>query len=235
MMIETITKHMTRFSTKNHEKEEKIMTAKRSFFTTGVYLALVFILVACARAAPRSDTVPGTGAADDELITYVGDVDGDIFIAVDMIELEGAEQERAIRAYVCDGADVSIWMTGQFSGDEVTLASGDHRIVLTRLNSVSGTLSLAGGDEVPFTAERATGEAGLYRTETTFEGMDYIGGWIILNNGQQRGALTLGGQVLENPTLDTSTGEVETSLGTLSTVRCFRNPFTGERICRAFN
>jgi hypothetical protein len=82
----------------------------------------------------------------------LGYVDGDLFIALDMIELDGAEEERAIRAYVCDGADVSVWMTGQFSGDEVTLVSGDTRIVLTSINSVSGTVSLAGGAEVPFTA-----------------------------------------------------------------------------------
>jgi hypothetical protein len=222
---------MARFRAKKQENEEKIMTSKRSFVTTGVYLALVFILAACTGAAPASETMPDTGAAGDELITYVGDVDGNLFIALDIIELEGTEQERAIRAYVCDGAEVSVWMTGQFSSDEVTLTSGDHRIVLTQLNSVSGTLSLAGGDEVPFTAERAAGEAGLYRAEATFEGINYVGGWIVLGSGEQRGAITLGGQVIENPTLDPATGEVETSLGTLSTVRCFINPWTGERIC----
>jgi hypothetical protein len=234
-MIETNTKHIARFRVNKREGMEKIMTAKRSFVTTGVYLALVLILAACDRAAPASETVPDTGEADNELITYVGDIDGDLFIALDMIELEGTEQERAIRAYVCDGADVSVWMTGQFSSDEVTLTSGDHRIMLTSINSASGVVSLAGGAEVPFTANLATGEAGLYRAEGTFEGQDYVGGWIVLGSGEQRGALTLGGQVIENPTLDPATGEVETSVGTLSTVRCFINPWTGERICRTMS
>jgi hypothetical protein len=211
------------------------MTTKRLMGITSAYLALILVLAACGGSAPAPETEPTPGAADGELITYVADVDGDLFIALNLVELNGAEEERAIRAYLCNGAEVSVWMTDQFSGDEVTLVSGDTRIVLTSINSASGVVSLAGGAEVPFTANLATGEAGLYRAEGTFEGQDYVGGWIVLNNGQQRGAITLDGQVLENPTLDLTTGEVETSVGTLSTVRCFINPWTGERICRTMS
>jgi hypothetical protein len=211
------------------------MTTKRLIIATTTYFALIFVLAACGITEPVSETDSTSGAAEGELITYAGDIDGDLFIALDMIEGDGAEEERAIRAYLCDGADVSVWMTGQFSGDEVTLVSGDTRITLTSINSVTGTVSLAGGAEVPFSGERAMGEAGLYRAEGTFEGQDYVGGWIVLNNGQQRGAITLGGQVMENPTLDASTGTVESSMGTLSAERCFINPWTGERICRVFN
>ena len=100
-----------------------------------------------------------------------------------MIELNGAQEERAIRAYLCDGADVAVWLTGQFSGDQVTLVSGDTRVALTNMNSASGTLSLEGEAEVPFTTTLATGDAGLYRAEATFDGRDYTGGWIVLNDG----------------------------------------------------
>jgi hypothetical protein len=88
---------------------------------------------------------------------------------------------------------------------------------------------------MPFTTTLATGDAGLYRAEAIVEGRDYIGGWIVLNDGRQRGAIVFSGQVLENPMLDVAAGQAETSVGALSTVRCFRNPFTGERICRSLD
>jgi hypothetical protein len=209
----------------------KIMRTKRLIGFTSAYLILIFIVAACGGAAPAVDAEPTPAEAENGLVTYVGDVDGDLFIAFDMIESEGGGGERAVRAYLCDGADISIWMTGLISGDEGTLVSGDTRIALASVNSVSGTVSLDGGAEVSFTTDRAVGEAGLYRAEVSIGDRDYIGGWIVLSNGQQRGAITLGEQVIENPTLNTSTGEVETSIGILSTVRCFINPFTGERIC----
>lgn len=217
------------------------MKGKRLIVTICTYVALILILAACngAVTAPEAATTPDAEITPDPatvgLTQYVGDVDGNLFVAFEVIELTGAEETRAVRAYLCDGADVAVWLTGQFSGDEVTLVSGDTRIELTSINSASGTLSLEGEAEVPFSTVLATGDAGLYRAEATFDGLDYLGGWIVLNDGQQQGALTLDGQVTENPTLDVATGQAETSVGTFSTVRCFRNPFTGERICRAFD
>jgi hypothetical protein len=211
------------------------MTVKRLFVTICACIALIVVTAACNGAATPPQPEPTSEAAADDLTTYVGDVDGNLFIALDVIELNGAQEERAVRAYLCDGADVAVWLTGQFSGDQVTLVSGDTRVALTNMNSASGTLSLEGEAEVPFTTTLATGDAGLYRAEATFDGLDYIGGWIVLNDGQQRGAITMDGLVTENPTLDVASGQAETSVGTLSSVRCFINPFTGERICFRVN
>jgi len=75
---------------------------------------------------------------------------------------------------------------------------------------------------------------GHFRAVATFDGRDYVGGWIVLEDGRQRGAITLGGTVVDNPTLDSSTGVAESSLGTFGS-NCFINPHTGERICRYLN
>jgi hypothetical protein len=210
------------------------MTTKRLFVTICACIALILIMTACNGAATTPAPEPTLGATNGDLTTYVGDVDGNLFVAIDLIELNGAEEERAVRAYLCNGADVAVWLTGQFSGDEVTLVSGDTRIALTNISSASGVISLEGEAEAPFSTTLATGNAGLYRAEATVEGLDYIGGWIVLNDGQQRGAIAFGGQVLENPALDVTTRQVESTVGTLSAERCFRNPFTGERICHTF-
>lgn len=216
------------------------MTAKRLFVAICASVALSLIITACnggataPGAATTPDAEPGSDVASTGLTTYVGDVDGNLFIALDVIELNGAAEERAVRAYLCDGADVAIWLTGQFSGNEGTLVSGDTRVAFTNLNSASGVVSIDGAAEVPFSTTLATTDAGLYRAEASFQNRDYIGGWIVLNDGRQRGAITLDGRVLEHSTLDATTGQVETSVGTLSSERCFRNPWTGERICRTF-
>ncbi len=94
------------------------------------HLRLYCPYLGCGCMQRRSHTAqpePTSEAAAGDLTTYVGDVDGNLFITLDVIELNGAQEERAIRAYLCDGADVAVWLTGQFSGDQVTLVSGDTR------------------------------------------------------------------------------------------------------------
>jgi hypothetical protein len=48
-------------------------------------------------------------------------------------------------------------------------------------------VTLADGSVHAFGAERARGEAGLYRAVKTVHGSRYVAGWILLRGGAQRG------------------------------------------------
>lgn len=176
-------------------------------------------------------------AQDDALLAhaFAGEVDQDLFIGVLVADDPDDAERQALIVYLCDGADVSTWLFGDATpGATVLEANGTRVELLLGHDDVSGVVEMAGEEPRSFRADLATGEAGLYRAVGTFDGDDYVGGWIVLDDGRQLGAITLGGTVVENPTLDPSTGESQFSLGTLGS-NCFRNPHTGERICRYMN
>lgn len=190
--------------------------------------ALVFgVITACGGAGTRVELI-----AD----SYVGDVDGDLLIGVMVAPHPPTGEVKDVVVYMCDSGGVSAWLFGQTDGSSVVLeADGVSVSLALGAGEVTGEVTI--GAEAPrgFTAVAAQGDAGLYRAEEqTVDGL-YVGGWIILNTLAQEGALTLDGSIVEKPTLDPATGTADTSIGTLSTVRCFRNPITGERICRVIN
>ncbi len=184
------------------------------------------LLAACAAA----DADPDTELLAD---SFVADLDGNVFVGV-MVAEHPDGQTRDVVVYLCDEADVSTWLYGQTTGGSIVLEGDGVSVALTLgATVVTGEVEFAGQDPQSFSAVAAEGDAGLHRAEgETVEGLRYVGGWIILNTLEQRGALTLDGEIHEHPTLDPATGEAETSFGTLSTEQCFRNPWTGEKICR---
>jgi hypothetical protein len=176
-------------------------------------------------------------AAEDTLFAnaFAGEVGGDLFIGVLVADDPSVPERKALIVYLCDGADVSTWLFGEAIGGSTVLEAADARVeLLLGHDGVVGVVEQAGVAPRSFVAELATGDAGLFRAVETIDGRDYVGGWIVLNDGRQRGAVAFGGVVVENPTLDPSTGEAETSLGTFGS-NCFINPHTGERVCRYLN
>lgn len=170
---------------------------------------------------------------------FAGEVNEELFIGVLVAEDQSVPDRKALIAYLCDGADISIWLfgetTSETTGEPVVLEAGDARVALTiGEDSVTGEVEQGGAAPQAFIAEFATEDAGLFRAVETVDGQDYVGGWVVLNDGRQRGALTLRGGVVDNPTLDLDTRVAETVIGRTGT-NCFRNPFTGERICRYLN
>jgi hypothetical protein len=51
-------------------------------------------------------------------------------------------------------------------------------------------VTLDDGSSHPFAVRGATGKAGIYRGEVEADGAAWVGGWIVLRGGAQRGALT---------------------------------------------
>lgn len=154
----------------------------------------------------QADAPEGTYQAEPIDPAYVGAVDSDLFIGISIEGDAGESQEVLI--YLCDGEYVSHWFSGEVDASgSGAFTSEDEFEISIELEAAGGDLSgtVAFGDESQqsFTATPASGDAGLYRAEETFDGEDYIAGWIVLQNGQQLG----------------------------SKVVCFRHPRTGRRMC----
>lgn len=179
-------------------------------------------------------TFTSAAAVDDPLLarSFAGAVDGELFIGILVADHPPAPGRATVVVYLCDGADVASWAFEEVDTQVVEVSVGDATVALTLgEDAIDGVVERAGVAPAAFVAEASADDAGLFRGVQTFDGEDYVGGWIVLNDGAQRGAITLGGSVLENPTLDPVAGRAAFSLGTFGT-NCFRNPHTGERICR---
>jgi len=92
-----------------------------------------------------------------------------------------------VLAYFCDGTDshpatVSRWMRGDIVGGAVKVIAGGVTLVAQlQGRRASGTLTLADGTSLPFTAHSRWpdgAEWGVYRGEEDFNGVHYVGGWI---------------------------------------------------------
>ncbi len=94
----------------------------------------------------------------------------------------------AIRAYVCDGAD-DLWFAGSALQLPALLVNdeGDELYVAESDAGLTGSLTRSDGERV-FDAAR-TEESALFRAETTIGRDHYLGGWIVLPDGEQRGVV----------------------------------------------
>jgi hypothetical protein len=164
--------------------------------------------------------------------TYVGAVDEDLFIGVLVEDPPAEDGRRALVVYLCDGADVATWIFDETFGASAVVENDAARVEISLgRGGVFGVVELAGGERRAFVADAATDHPGLYRAVETFDGREYVGGWIVLDDGRQRGAITLRGDVVENPEVEPIAGVAESSIGTFGS-NCFINPHTGERVCR---
>lgn len=217
----------------------------RSILARAVMLGALLTLAACG--SPEVTVPPTEGFG-----MFVGAVEEtrsldhpegrqappELFIAIAVAEHPAAEHERVYYAYLCDGEEHSTWLLLEGDGDRVVLEADDVTVTLSDVSdnrladgadALSGEVSIAGEPPRTFIAERAQGDAGLYRGELV-NSPRYVGGWIILNNGQQLGAVTLDGVVVDNPTLDVATGTAVSSVGTFSnipTIPCIPVPGIG--------
>jgi hypothetical protein len=183
--------------------------AEVKFFLRIVALALLALLLpGCTNA--------GGEATASNVETFVAALNDDLFIGIAVAEQGDSEAEWSLVAYLCDGARVSQWFVEEHVTRETTLAAGGTRIALSLTDGgVSGTVALNGQAPQSFESTRAGGVAGLYRAEEVFDGVAYVGGWIVLRDGRQQGAVNAEGSVVDRPTLNLETGEASISAGTL--------------------
>ena len=125
----------------------------------------------------------------------------DAFISV-ILHTDGT-----VTAYVCDSAAISEWFKGSVNGSSLDLTNADGARLTADLaaDSFTGTFTPSSSSPLTFSAEQADQPAGLYRGEDTVDGVDLVAGWIVLPDGDQRGAVSGGGRVVSAPVFNTST------------------------------
>jgi hypothetical protein len=108
----------------------------------------------------------------------------------------GVKGNRAA-GYLCDGKKVEAWLEGDVNGDTLTL---------------HGSITL-GGATLPFSAQAATGQAGLYQSRRVLNGIATRTGWIVLPDGSQVGVRNNGGNRTPAPPLDPATAQARDDNG----------------------
>lgn len=190
----------------------------------GLPVAIVALVAApvFAQGDGGGDESAGATVEISEVRNYAGAATEELFVAFDVLHPVDGDRARRVAAYLCDGRGVSQWLSGELAAGDATLASGGWTVELTVAGDRAyGTVTPAGGSPHLFTA-LATGEgAGLFRAEGSADGVDFVGGWIELDDGRQRGALMVDGDIVANPLADVAAGRVETAqVGTQALCCC---------------
>jgi hypothetical protein len=95
---------------------------------------------------------------------------------------------RQVIAYFCNGTfrhiSLAEWFTGLVTstGIDITNAHGARLVATVTAQAITGTVTLKDGTSAPFTARviphPGSGKYGLFRSEETFNGVRYLGGWM---------------------------------------------------------
>jgi hypothetical protein len=170
----------------------------------------ILMLFAGSQAAP----INGNYVAE-----VTGPTDSNPFVAV------VTTQDKAI-AYICDGEVLAEWFRadlqagGLFEARSTTKKSG----ITAQVNagSVVGAITLETGKVIQFRATPTDGTAGLYRSDDNINNQRYLGGWVVLSNGEQRGAVIGGGSTRPGRKLELRTGFVGANLPELGLLQPFQ-------------
>lgn len=149
-------------------------------------LLLLAMLVAGCQGAPQSPVAtPTTKPALAASTTFAGIIpDTSRYVAL-------VSNGQRARAYVCDGKTVVEWFNGEVHDGVVDLTSAGGARLQAALGDTgaSGTFTPVGGTAAAFTAEAVSAPAGLYRAEENIDGVQFVGGWIVLPDGQIQGSI----------------------------------------------
>jgi hypothetical protein len=152
------------------------------------------------------------GAAVGSFVGLLEGTDAHIAIVSDGEQLAG---------YVCDSKDISIWFQGDVGGtsaDVKARTEQDLGEVDFLGDTADGEIEID-GEQHSFSAELAVGDAGLYRAfKENGEGTVEVG-WVLLNDGSQRGGTNFidpnlrSIQIQPAPMLDPKTPDVSVNVG----------------------
>lgn len=130
-------------------------------------VALSLLVAGCFGGGPQGDsTQEEEESASPVTGTFVGKAsDEDAFVAIVAANPdEEGGQERDVRAYLCDGERVSERFTGTADGNELNLISEGGAQLEGNFSpeASTGTITLKDDRTITYTADLATGIAGLY-------------------------------------------------------------------------
>jgi hypothetical protein len=134
-------------------------------------------------------------------------------------------RDKAI-AYICDGDVLAEWFRADLQADGLfeTRSTTKKSGITAQVNagSVVGAITLETGKVIQFRAMPTDGMAGLYRSDQSINNQRFLGGWIVLANGEQRGAVIGGGSTRPGRMLEFRTGFVGVSLPDLGLLQPFQ-------------
>jgi hypothetical protein len=176
----------------------------RTIHRAAVPVLLAVLLMAMLGAVSASSPARAAGR-----VGYVGTVSGTrAFVAV-------VVRGSSVIAYVCDSRKIAQWFKGTARSGRSTLTSTGGYVLHVTIGHGRATGSVrfpgSAGAVHRFAAATAEKPAGLYRGVKTVAGTRYLGGWIILPNGRQRGEVTSGSTDVASPTLNTDMPTVPVS------------------------
>jgi hypothetical protein len=155
---------------------------------------------------------------DDASITtheYVGAISGTDIYAAFAISSPKDGGASGGQAYFCDGTSIANWFTLADKGGKLQFVANSGETfdaVRGSDGAITATVTLS-GKSYPVTAAQvdSNGEAGLYLADHAIDpdlAADERGGWIVLPDGTQRGAIRGGSTVLPGMKLEIATGKV---------------------------
>jgi hypothetical protein len=177
----------------------------RAVLTPFISMLLVGLVTGCATSSTQGQQEESTQASSNAAApattgSFVGEISGQpaAFVALiaDKPSQQG-EQEREVRAYVCDGQSINEWFDQSVSGDQFNLTSDTGATLSVGLGAYDGTgkLTLADGRSLGYEVASASGIGGLYNVN-------------ISSGGDVDGTSETGGRLegkLDQPTGDGST------------------------------
>ncbi len=122
-------------------------------------------------AQKKESAPPVAGSFVGEIPGIGEDVpDNDAFVAV--VATSAQESVREVRAYLCSGGAINEWFWGSAEGNKLDLTSeGGAQLEATLTpETATGTITLDDGTSSTFTADLATGIAGLYNVNLLEDG-----------------------------------------------------------------
>jgi hypothetical protein len=146
----------------------------------------IMLLAACGSTASSSSVTHTPAAASTATAAALvkGEFVGD---AGQLAGIALSTNGRQVIAYLCNGGyqhvSLAEWFKGAVTstGINITNAHGAHLAATVSAQAITGTVTLKDSTSAPFTARLlpAPGRVyGLFRSEETFHGVRYLGGWI---------------------------------------------------------
>lgn len=149
---------------------------------TGLILALLLVLTMGLSACGSTASSVTPTATAPTLVK--GEFVGNPSLGAFALSTDGQQ----VIAYLCDGTvahlSVAEWFKGTVTKNriDITNAHGSHLVAALTPQAVTGTIILKDGHSSPLTAHSIPNpgsDYGLVRSEETFNGVRYLGGWIL--------------------------------------------------------
>jgi hypothetical protein len=161
-------------------------------FTKVIGIALSIVVICIAAFMVVTVNAQDSSNADEPVTLFIGTVTDfeDEFVG---LAIDGEN----VTIYICDGqADkgtISIgqWFIGIVADNaiDITAANGNRVEVTLDEETATGKFTFTDGTVKEFVLRLAEGGAALYRSEFAFGEDEYVGGWLVLEDGSVRGSV----------------------------------------------